>query len=120
MSITPEQRQQWRKDAEWKTESFPFTAPAEYSKRILALLDALDAAEEALTLERHETSLVRSARGEAMADVEHYKTRAEQAQAALAKAQAEALREAADEMPFGQSHAAHLLRARADRIGGDA
>lgn len=37
----------------------------------------------------------------------------------LNAAKAEALREAADEMPFGYSHPAYLLRARADRIDPD-
>lgn len=42
----------------------------------------------ALEIERHETSLVREARGEAMAEVEHWRTRAEAAESALAAASA--------------------------------
>jgi hypothetical protein len=39
--------------------------------------------------------------------------------AAVREARAAELREAADDMPFGYSHAAHILRDRADRIKED-
>lgn len=44
--LDPETLAEWRKDAEWKVRSFPYTKDGHYARQILRLLDALDQAHE--------------------------------------------------------------------------
>ena len=122
---TPEQRERWRQDAIAREPDADGLSEQRLAHAVLALLDALDAAEERAASVQFALD---GAREVARRDNEYLISRE---RAAVAKA----LREAADDFidacdwsdgrnnygdNEGYEHSARILRARADRLEADA